>query len=151
MGLLTVFASLPNALASLWGGVYLSKKFGEKSCAIVGFLLMGLCTIAIPFTTNLPLLMFTQAIAGVGRGISFTLLMGLSIKHISNERRATAMGFFQSVYGLGMFFGPVFVGILGDALGLNKAFLFLGILGVFTAFGAMKLIEGPNEKEEIQG
>lgn len=141
MGLLTVFSSLPNALASLFVGIYLSKKFGEKSMVVLGFLIMGLFTITIPFTNNLVLLMLTQAIAGVGRGISFTLLMGLSIKHISADRRATAMGFFQSIYGLGMFFGPVVVGILGDAFNLSKAFVFLGIVGCLTALIAIKLIE----------
>ncbi|KZL92312.1 MFS transporter [Clostridium magnum] len=141
MGLLTVFSSLPSALASLFGGIYLAKRFGEKPMVVLGFLIMGVLTITIPFTTNLVLLMITQAIAGFGRGISFTLLMGLSIKHISADRRATAMGFFQSIYGLGMFFGPVVVGILGDALNLSKAFVFLGIVGCITAFLAVKIIE----------
>jgi len=140
LGLLAVCASLPNALASLWSGKYLSKKYGEKNCVIIGFLLMGITTVTIPFISNIGLLMFTQAISGVGRGISFTLLMGLSIKNIAGERRATAMGFFQSIYGLGMFLGPVLVGVLGDAFDLGKAFVFLGILGFLTAFGAFKLI-----------
>lgn len=141
MGLLTVFSSLPNALASLFGGIYLAKKFGEKPMIILGFLIMGLFTITIPFTNNLVVLMITQAIVGFGRGISFTLLMGLSIKHISADRRATAMGFFQSIYGLGMFLGPVVVGILGDAFNLSTAFVFLGIVGCLTALTAVKLME----------
>lgn len=141
LGLLTVFSSLPNALASLFGGIYLAKKFGEKSTIVLGFLTMGLFTITIPFTNNLAFLMFTQAVAGFGRGISFTLLMGLSIKDVGADRRATAMGFFQSIYGLGMFFGPVVVGILGDALNLSKAFILIGVVGCLTAITTMSLIK----------
>lgn len=62
-------------------------------------------------------------------------------KHISADRRATAMGFFQSIYGLGMFLSPVVVGILGDAFNLSTAFIFLGIVGCLTALTAVKLME----------
>ena len=43
------------------------------------------------------------------------------------------MGVFQSVYGLGMFIGPSFVGVLGDAFGLIRGFSALGFVGAATA------------------
>ena len=67
--------------------------------------------------------------------------MGLSIKDVDADRRATAMGFFQSIYGLGMFFGQGVVGILGDALNLSKAFILIGVVGCLTAITAMSLIK----------
>lgn len=50
-----------------------------------------------------------------------------------SEKRATAMGFFQSIYGLGMFIGPVVMGILGDAAGLPLSFVCLGVIGLGSA------------------
>ncbi|HEX6971763.1 MAG TPA: MFS transporter, partial [Limnochordia bacterium] len=35
---------------------------------------------------------------------------------------STAMGFFQSIYSLGMFLGPVASGLLGDLWGLGAVF-----------------------------
>lgn len=65
--------------------------------------------------------------------------MGLSIKRIAENRRATAMGFFQSIYGLGVLLGPVLVGISSNLGGLNIGFWFTGIIGfiaaVLTYFG----------------
>ncbi|BFT68581.1 MFS transporter [Paenibacillus sp. P36] len=133
LSLLSLFANVPVALASLFGGRKWAAKYGEKRMVVWGFVLMGIFTFTIPFTHHLWVLMVTQAFAGFGRGLSFTLLMGMSIKHMPAEKRATAMGFFQAIYGLGMFVGPVLMGVIGDWFSLNQGFIVLGILGVFSA------------------
>jgi MFS family permease len=140
MALLTCIANLPVAFATLLGSGLWSAKFGEKRIAVFGFILTGLFTLTIPFTHSLWVLMLTQAISGFGRGLSFTVLMGLSIKHIATAKRATAMGFFQAIYGLGMFVGPVLMGIIGDWFQLDQGFLVLGILGCITAVLSQWLI-----------
>ena len=58
------------------------------------------------------------------------LLMTLAIKEVAVEYRATAMGFYQSIYALGMTLGPVVMGMIGDALGLRLGFSLLGVLGM---------------------
>lgn len=133
LSLLSLFANVPVALASLFGGRKWAAKYGEKRMVVWGFVLMGVFTFTIPFTHHLWVLMVTQAFAGFGRGLSFTLLMGMSIKHMPAEKRATAMGFFQAIYGLGMFVGPVLMGVIGDWFSLNQGFIVLGILGVLSA------------------
>jgi MFS family permease len=148
MGLLTVFSSLPTAFASLLGGGKLSRKYGEWSIVTLGFALVGIFTVLIPFIDNIYLLMFTQIFAGLGRGFSFSILMGLSVKHFPSEKRATAMGFFQSIYGLGMFIGPVFIGIIEDIFSINKGFIALGIISCITAFVSARLINKKVSKGE---
>jgi MFS family permease len=143
MSLLTCISSLPVAVASLYGGRKWAARYGEKRVAVWGFILTGVFTLTIPFTDQLWILMLTQAVAGFGRGLSFTVLMSLSIKHMSRDTRATAMGFFQAIYGLGMFIGPVFMGILGDWLSLSQGFLVLGIIGCITAGLSQWLLQAP--------
>ncbi|MCD1260916.1 MFS transporter [Paenibacillus athensensis] len=133
LAMLTFFSNLPAAFASLLGGRRWADRWGEKRVVVWGFVLMGAATLFIPACKQLWLLMLTQAIAGFGRGLSFTVLMGLSIKHMPAEKRATAMGFFQAIYGLGMFAGPVFMGLIGDWFHLNQGFVILGLLGGATA------------------
>jgi len=133
MSLLTVFSAVPMAIASLLSGGVLSKRFGAKNVVVIGFLLNGVFTAIIPFVNSLWILIITQAIAGFGRGASFSLLMGLSILHMSSNKRGTAMGFFQSIYGLGMFLGPALMGIMGDALNLQQGFIIIGIIGFASA------------------
>lgn len=140
MGLLTVFSSLPAAFSSLLAGRFLTKYFNEKSLIIGGFLLTGIFTISVPFTQSLWLLLLTQVVAGIGRGLSFPMLMGLSIKDIPQNKRATSMGFFQAIYGLGMFIGPVTMGFLGDLFSLRAGFIFVGAIAILTALLAKMFI-----------
>ena len=141
MSLLTVFSSLSTAVASIYAGGYLSDKFGEKKVIVVGFILTAIFTLTIAFTSSLLVLIFTQTISGIGKGLSFTLLMGLSIKHMPSEKRGVAMGFFQSIYGLGMFLGPLLMGVIGDIASLKHGFLFIGVIACLTAVLAQVIIK----------
>jgi predicted MFS family arabinose efflux permease len=134
MGILTFFSTFPTALAAWVGGRHLSQRIGEKNVVIIGFILSGVFTVMIPFTPYLWVLMGTQALAGFGRGLASPILMSLSIKHMDLGKRATAMGFYQAIYGLGMFAGPLFMGFAGDLLTLSEGFVIVGVLGCITAF-----------------
>ncbi len=70
-----------------------------------------------------------QFILGLGGGVGYPVLMGMSIRHVENSRRGTAMGIFQSLYAVGMFAGPWLSGILADAAGIQPMF---GVTGVLT-------------------
>ena len=62
--------------------------------------------------------------------------MGLSIRDVADDQRATAMGLNQSVYAVGMFAGPWLSGILAERMGIQPMFGVTGFaclaLGVFV-------------------
>lgn len=142
LGILSLLFSLPGAVASLWGGKYLAVRFGEKKIVVFGFLLMGIFTLLIPTAYSFHVFLGLQVLIGFGRGLAFTMLLGLSIKNIPFLKRSAAMGFYQSVYGLGMFVGPVVMGILGDVFGLAAGFAFFGAVGILTAVCAWSFLSG---------
>lgn len=85
---------------------------------------------------SLTLLFASQFSIGLSQGIVYPVLMGLSIRHVPDSERTTAMGLHQSVYAIGMFAGPWLSGILADAIGIRPVFgvtalvcLALGVLG----------------------
>ncbi len=141
MGLLTFFSTFPMAIASLVGGRYVARKLGENHIIIIGFIFSGIFTILIPFSSTLWMLMVTQCLAGIGRGLTAPVLMALSIKHMDAGRRATAMGFYQAIYGLGMFAGPLVMGVAGDLLTLRQGFIMIGALGCATALLSHALLK----------
>ena len=73
--------------------------------------------------------------------------MGLSIREISGEDRATAMGVFQAVYAIGMFAGPMTAGAVADWLGLGGAFILSGGVSVIAALTALALIKQKPAKQ----
>jgi MFS family permease len=133
MGLLTFFSTFPTAVAAWIGARHLAHRIGESNVIILGFVLSGVFTAIIPAASNLGFLMFTQLIAGFGRGLATPILMSLSIKYIKSGQRATAMGFYQAIYGFGMFLGPLLMGAAGDFLSLKEGFIIVGCLGCFAA------------------
>ena len=70
----------------------------------------------------------------------FPLLMGLSISDISQNKRAIAMGVFQSTYAIGMALGPVVFGFMVSSLDIAMSYVILGALALCAVIYVMKAI-----------
>ncbi|PTV98360.1 putative MFS family arabinose efflux permease [Halanaerobium saccharolyticum] len=133
LGLLTTITTIPGILSSYLSGSYFSQRLGEKNTVTVGFSLLALSCLLVPLIDHLYLLYFNQMLNGFAQGMIFPVLMGLSIKNVEANKRGTAMGFFQAIYGLGMFTGPIFVGTISDLAGLKMGFWMIGLVGILGA------------------
>ncbi len=124
LSILTLVTTLPNAIAGYVGGAYLARGIGDRLTLLGGFWVAALATACVPLVHHLPVLMLTQAVNGFAQGLLIPILMGLSIRSVSPSMRATAMGFFQAIYSIGMCAGPFVSGWLGGLLGLSGVFWF---------------------------
>ncbi len=144
LSILALFSSLPAAFMSLRSGG-LAQRFGERRILVTAFLLIASTALMIPFIKSLTTLYITQALGGFGRGLVFPILMGLSIKSVPGDKRATAMGFFQSIYSLGMFGGPVIVGLISEWFSLAGGFVTVSLIGFAAALLTLILLKMPRE------
>ena len=103
---------------------------------------MGAATAVIPALDNLLQLYVSQMIGGFGRGLVFPLLMSFSVATMAPGAKATAMGVFQSLYAVGMFAGPVVVGVMADTAGLGAGFWLCGVAGLLGLSIAWRFV-GP--------
>lgn len=130
LGLITMinlgFSSV-GALAAVW----FWQRWGYRMTIIWGALLIGGSLFIIQFTSQVPVLMVLQISYGLGRGMLMTTLMALSIRDVSREHQATAMGVFQATYAVGMLAGPLVSGLLSDKLGLSSVFNLAASISVF--------------------
>ncbi len=129
LGMLTTVMQLGYTLATLVSG-FLAERMGARATAMVGLGIQAAGAMVVPMAGTLPLVALTQVMGGAGRGLSYPLLMGLSIRSVRPADRATAMGVFQAVYALGMFAGPASTGVIGDALGMTAIFVVAGVASV---------------------
>jgi len=136
LGVLVFAFMIPHTAASWLSARHIAPCLGEWRTVLAGFVLSGLCTAVIPLIPDIPLLYATQAVNGFAQGMHLPLLLGLAIRHIDLAKRATAMGFYQAAYALGMFSGPFLAGWLNDAFGLAGGFVF----AAFAAFAAAGFI-----------
>lgn len=130
---LLVFAFMaPHALASMFTASWFAPRFGNWVTIGTGFILSAICTVSICFVHNIWVLMFTQIINGFAQGLHIPLLLGLAIRDVNPQGRATAMGLYQAVYAAGMFAGPFLAGWLNETWGLNSGFALGGVFGLMA-------------------
>jgi MFS family permease len=65
--------------------------------------------------------------------------MSLVILDIPDRDKATAMGFFQAVYSIGMFLGPVVSGQIGGMFGYTALFTSSALVAAASVVAAFKL------------
>lgn len=135
IALMATLATLPRAIASLFGGRMAGRKRTTAAQLVAfGFLINGTMIAVLPLISNFTLLIVTQMLAGFGSGLQMTLLMGLCTQNIASDKKSTAMGFYQAVYGIGMVIGPVVVGAISDLLSLNAAFILISAISFASLF-----------------
>ena len=110
LGYLSVANLLPNILFSRFSGTLFSKRFGRRAVLTAGFAFIAAACSLYPHTNSLITLLAVQALLGSGVGLIMPLTMAGAIESVPDEKRGAAMGFYQAVYGLGMFIGPVISG-----------------------------------------
>lgn len=125
-----------NSLAAALG-----QRFGHRSMIILSFALLGGGMLGAAWAPSLAFVFVFQFCVGLGFGIGYPLLMGLSINRVDAAERTTAMGLHQSVYSLGMFLGPWLSGVLAAALNIPLMFAIIGSLILIPGIGAAAFLD----------
>ncbi len=128
LALLALFSGVPAAAASWGAGRWLARRFGAPAVIITGFALAAVAVALVPVAPSLGALLAIQAVGGVSRGFTISLLMSLALVSVPEERRAGAVGFFQATYSIGLTLGPVATGAIGSAVGLTGGFWVMAAL-----------------------
>jgi MFS family permease len=141
LGILLFVFMVSNMLASLLSGIYTRRLLSERAAILIGHFLVAGALLPIPLVNRLSVLYGLQALNGIGVGMTYPLLFGLAIQPFPMEQQGTAMGFFQSLYAVGMSLGPIISGVVGERLGLPSVFILSGILCLLATFISWKKIE----------
>ncbi len=138
LGVLATVTQLAYTLASL-GSAVVARRLTPRGTLILGLVLAGLSTAAVPLAPSLLGLAAVRAVFGLGYGLIYPVAMGLSITGVPGEERASAMGIFQALYAIGMFAGPMASGWLAGGIGLQGMFLANSLLPLGTAVAVVWL------------
>ncbi|MDX6022131.1 MFS transporter [Scandinavium sp. V105_16] len=106
------------------------KRLGVVKTAVLGIILQVLSTIGIPFTSNMYVIYGLQAMAGFSFGMAFAAFMSLSVVNTTSDEQSTRMGLFQTIYSLGMFIGPVIMGVMLQHINMASGYIVIAALSV---------------------
>jgi len=124
---------------------WLYRRLGLTRTGVVGFAAQGAAILLMPAANALPALFALQAVAGVAYGMAFTFLMSVVLARAQPQERTTRMGFFQSMYSLGVFAGPLLLGLLVQSASEAAGFIAWGLLS--AAGAALTLLLLPARQE----
>ncbi len=146
IGMLNMAFFLATGLISLFVGSRLYKKLGGVNALAVAFMIGAVSCFPVFYHINIQMIFLMQVIAGISYGITGSATAGLVIRCVTPEQRGAATGIYQSVYGVGIFLGPVLVGNItkaasgGGANWSDAAYWVLAAISVATAVGCWLLI-----------
>ncbi|MNC63630.1 putative transporter [compost metagenome] len=115
---------------------------------MLGFAGSALFTLLIPGMPTLAALCATQVGNGLMQGLIFPLLLGKSVSDVAPFKRATAMGFYQAVYAVGMSGGPFVAGWMSAAYGLKGGFWLGGIAAALAAVLSWIWLREPRGRDQ---
>ena len=118
-----------HIIGGLIAGYWFSKKMGNKLTILTGTVLMSLSLLfSYIFVANLSMFLIFNLFAGFGMGIAYITLMSLSIK--DSEHKHSRMGFFQSVYMLGVYYAPKVCELIIRWTSLKNVYIVCSLLGI---------------------
>jgi MFS family permease len=101
----------------------IARKIDQRNKLFFSVMLFGIGIAVAALASTVGFLFTAIFLMGLGNGLTYPTLLGMSIRHVAQNRRTTAMGIHQSVYAVGMFTGPWLGGMLADVAGIRVMFL----------------------------
>ncbi len=133
LSMISTIMTIPRVLSSMLCGYLLIKKVKSRGIIMASFLITSLACVITPFSTNMTMLYVGAFLTGTGTGTAYAVLIGTCTKNIADELKSTAMGICQTIFCLGTFLGPIFIGNIIEMYNITAGFLISAILALITA------------------
>ncbi|MBY8999823.1 MAG: MFS transporter [Candidatus Heimdallarchaeota archaeon] len=159
-----IVAQLRNtsSIAMIIGGLaigFLSSRFGEVKMLLVGFLLLLIGTISLPFAPHITIFFIYMALKGTSRVWIQTTSYSMVNRIVPLEKRGKMMGYYNSAFylswGLG---GTIITGPIADSIVVDPAnkimimfytALFIIAIGIMIYMLARKYLKLNLKKKQV--
>jgi MFS family permease len=121
----TVYAVLLTLARSVGGR--LSDRIGYRSTAIAGFVLAGAGLLTIAMSHDLPMLLVSAVLYGIGYGTTQPSLQAMVVGRAPRARLGAATAVLFVSYDLGTTVGSIGGGLLAGAIGMGATFAFSAV------------------------
>ena len=130
IGLCSSICIVFSIISSAFVGTKPAAKIGDRRLITFFFLCLVVYCVLVPRAGSITALCFLQILGGLGTASIFALAMSNAIAEIPPEKKSTAMGFHQAVYGIGMTLGPAIMGAVTDTFSMMWAFFCMAGIAV---------------------
>ncbi len=142
-GAILASRAIGAAIVSALGAIRLAKRLGIAQAITLGFILMALTLIAIPFLEEVHWILLTAIIFGVGFGIVMPNLYDALANQSADEVRSSVLAIGTGSASLGQFLSPIFLGPVWKYTGTT---VFYVGAAVALATGLLSLLQGKSSR-----
>jgi EmrB/QacA subfamily drug resistance transporter len=103
-------------------GAALGERFGRRRLLVAGLLVFSLSSAAAALSTGSAMLIAARVLQGAGGAVLMPLTLTLLTTNVADEKRASALGIWSAIAGLGVALGPIAGGVLTSALSWHWIF-----------------------------
>lgn len=138
-GAILASRAIGAALISALGATRIAKRFGITQAIALGFILMALTLVFIPFLKEVSLILPTAVLFGMGFGIVMPNLYDGLANRSPSELRSTILAIGTGAASLGQFLSPIFLGPIWKHGGIT-VFYVGAVVALVT--GILSLMQG---------
>jgi MFS family permease len=148
--LIVALRGLGQLVFDMPAGVAVSK-WGDKGAMVAGTVMVATVAVGAAFSSSV--LVFGVLVFIMGGGWAFWQLARLAyVTEVTPvEQRGRAMSMLGGMSRVGNFIGPVVGGVLGQAFGLESAFLAQALMGIAAAAMMFMVVRSSTGSEELGG
>jgi len=132
-GAILASRAIGAAVISAVGASKLAKRVGSAKAIGLGFILMAVTLMTIPFVHQLYFILPTAIVFGMGFGIVMPNLYDALSKSTPKEVSSSILAIGTGASNLGQFFSPIFLGPVWKNVGIGVFFVGAGV-ALITAF-----------------
>lgn len=111
----------------------MSDHFSKKKMLFWGMLLQGIAILALPYATDIYLLITLSGLLGLGTALVYPTFLATIASVANPQQRAESIGTFRLWRDLGYAFGAIISGITADLFGVTYAILLIGAITVVSS------------------
>lgn len=142
LSIMNIVLVAPLAIVNYMTARHLLPRFGAKCLLGAGFSLTIIYCILFPLSVSMYQVYLLQGAAGIANSFTMSVLLGICVEKVQPNFKATAMGFFQAAYGIGMTVGPIVMGVCIQRIGMKCSFWGMGIVSAVTLGFVFKALPG---------
>lgn len=128
----SVSFSAASVAGSYFVGTKMAGRLGIKKLITLSFFMFIIYCVGMAFVTVVGIIYPLQFICGLANGIMVAALMAEVVNNVDSEKRSTAMGFYLSIYCVGMTIGPMIMGIFVQHTTKITSFLFMAAIALLS-------------------
>lgn len=132
VGILNTVMSLGSMISGFLLPRFFMKFIREKTLLYISNAIACVCCVLFPFARGIWSIYIIEFASGFVSSFALALYMSMAVRFIPEEKKSSAMGVYQSVYGIGVFLGPTISGLFIDSFDYSLAFTLIGMFAVLS-------------------